>query len=165
MRSVTVVPLRVSVLISDRAFPVAALRLRNSLSSSVCRFIAVIGCIQAHRALETASKKLCPICCNFGNCCPIVIIFPHVRRQLSAPKHTIKSATHHVLIFPLHYLTATIDDIDVAGTLFEWKKCKPFISFMRNQCLYFVLPSSCTLSQSIPEISKKVIGLWLGSAC
>jgi len=33
-------------------------------------------------------KKVCPynICCNFGNCCPILIIFQHVRHQISAPK-------------------------------------------------------------------------------
>jgi len=33
------------------------------------------------------------IYCNFGNCCPILIIFWHVRQQISAPKRRIKTAT------------------------------------------------------------------------
>jgi len=33
---------------------------------------------------------------------------------------------------------------------------------MRNHSSYFVLPSSCTLSQLISEISKKITGLGLG---
>jgi len=61
-------------------------------------YVAALPCKCIHRIVhvETASRNKvfpCNICCNFGNCCPILIFFRHIRQQISAPKRIIKSAT------------------------------------------------------------------------
>jgi len=53
----------------------------------------------------------------------------------------------------------TVDTVHLIYIVVYWGSTK---DSMRNHSLYFVLPSSCILSQLIPKNFKKVIGLGLG---
>ena len=57
-------------------------------------YVAALPCKCTRRILHVKLRvKIVCICYNFGNCCPILIFFWHVRQQISAPKRRIKSAT------------------------------------------------------------------------
>jgi len=62
-------------------------------------YVAALPCKCTQRIrivhVKLRVKKVCPynIYCNFGNCCPILIIFQHVRQEISMHKNRIKSAT------------------------------------------------------------------------
>jgi len=53
-------------------------------------YVAVLPCKCTQRIMHVKlrDKKVSPynICCNFGNCCPILIFFRHVRQKIPAPK-------------------------------------------------------------------------------